>query len=158
VIQQVGGILIHPVRPGTLELVETIAAGQQSDPECLAAPGGQHVPDAVADHNGTADRDIQFLGGGDEQVRVRLRILDVVACNDHIDGRIDAERREILRSGRHATARGDGPRYLRLRQGIQQLPCAGKRPDFSPELPISLGVQAPQPLDAIRGDIHFRLA
>ena len=85
VIQQICGILIHPIRARPLELVEAITSGKQADPQRLAAPRGEHVPDAVADCNGARDRSIQPGRRGQKQVRVRLRILHVIACDHHVN-------------------------------------------------------------------------
>src|SRR5690348_10376112 len=49
VAQEVGRILIYPHGTGALELVLAIAAGEEAHSQAAGAPGGQHVPDAVAD-------------------------------------------------------------------------------------------------------------
>ena len=44
--------------------------------------GGEHVPHAVADDGRLLDRDADPRGGGDEQIRIGLRVLDLVAGDD----------------------------------------------------------------------------
>ena len=56
VLEQIGGILVDPVRSRPRQLLLAVAAGQQSDAQRPGAPRRQEVPHAVADHGRVLDR------------------------------------------------------------------------------------------------------
>ena len=47
--EQVGGILVHPVGAGPLELILSVATGQDANAERSGAAGCEEIPDAVSD-------------------------------------------------------------------------------------------------------------
>src|SRR5262249_1621890 len=64
----------------------------------------------------------------------------------------------VLACGLHSTARCNRPWDLCTSQRIQQLTRSGERADPAAELLISLSMQSTEPLDPVRGDLHFGLA
>lgn len=73
--QQVGWILIEAKRPGLPEFVRSIPAAQETYSQCTATKGRQHVPDAVADHDGSFDWRVEPRGRGKKQIRIRFGYL-----------------------------------------------------------------------------------
>ena len=55
VLEQIGRIFIDPSGAAALEFVGPVSSRQQSHSESVAAPCGQHVPDAVADNDRILD-------------------------------------------------------------------------------------------------------
>src|SRR5438128_11391200 len=51
VLQQVGRVLVHPIRASALQLLRPVAARQEADAECASAAGGEQIPYAVPDHD-----------------------------------------------------------------------------------------------------------
>jgi hypothetical protein len=64
----------------------------------------------VADDYGSLDWRSQPFGGSDKQVWIRLRMLDLIACHDSYQIRINIERSKIPRRGLQAATRRDCPR------------------------------------------------
>ena len=81
-LEQVLGVFVDAHRAGAFQLILAIAARQQADTEGVAAPGRQHVPDRIADHDAILDRLAEFFGRGEEQVRIGLGILYFITGDD----------------------------------------------------------------------------
>src|ERR1700716_2471934 len=79
--QQVPGILVDAVGPRALESLLPIAAGQQSDPERASTTRGEQIPDAIADNHSTTNLGTKPISRREEQVGVRLRVLDLITCH-----------------------------------------------------------------------------
>jgi hypothetical protein len=100
-----------------------VSAREQA--ERAGAAGGEQVPDAVADHDRILNVDPETIGCGQEQVRIRLGVLDLIAGYDRHGGRIDAERREHGAGRLEAAAGGDRPRRADPGERRQQLQAPG---------------------------------
>ena len=79
--QQVGRILIDPVRSRALQLILTVAAGKQTHSQGSAAASRKQIPDAIAHDNGIGNRYAQAFGGGEEEIRVRFGAGNLITCN-----------------------------------------------------------------------------
>ena len=91
---RVGRIGIHAERAGAFEFVFAIAAGQQSDAERARALRGDHVPDAVAEHERLADVHAKTFGGGEEQIGIGLGVFDLIARHHrHLSGSTPSDAR-----------------------------------------------------------------
>jgi hypothetical protein len=55
--EKIRGIVIHTNRSGIAKFFATISAAQQANAKRTTAPSRQHVPDAVADHDGGSNGD-----------------------------------------------------------------------------------------------------
>src|SRR2546426_940859 len=62
--QQVGRIIVHPVRTRPLELVSPVPPRKQANSQRQGPSRGEHIPDAVADYDAVGDWDVELLGGG----------------------------------------------------------------------------------------------
>src|SRR6516225_5683070 len=80
--QQIRRILVDADGAGLAQFVGAVAATQEADAERAAARGGEHVPDAVSDHDGTLDPPSQAILSGEKQVRIGFCVAHVVARDD----------------------------------------------------------------------------
>ncbi len=56
--EQIRRILVDTIRAAALQFVTPVSSGKEPDAERARAAGGQHIPDAVADH--TSGRNVHF--------------------------------------------------------------------------------------------------
>src|SRR5579859_2327771 len=54
-VQQIGRVLVHPIRAGPLELFLSVAPGEEADRQRARPAGGQEIPDTVAHHDRVLD-------------------------------------------------------------------------------------------------------
>ena len=78
VAKQVRRILVNAVRTGAFQFVLAIASGQQADTEGMSTARSKQIPNAVSHNNRSFDRHVQTVCRGDEEVGVRLRVLNLV--------------------------------------------------------------------------------
>src|SRR4029079_17053721 len=81
-VAQLVGVAIDPKSSGSSQLVLAVAAAQQADAEHSGPTRGQQIPDGVADHITLGGLNAETLCAGQEEIRLRLRALDV-AARDH---------------------------------------------------------------------------
>src|SRR5207247_11446559 len=79
VVQEVGRILVHPVRPGALELFLSITTREQSYAEGAGTASCEQVAYAGPYHDGLIDRVPQPFGGREEQTGVGRGLFQLVA-------------------------------------------------------------------------------
>lgn len=77
--QQVRGVFIHAQCAGPFKFIHSVSARQQPHAQRAAAPRSEHVPDAVTHHDAMLDRHAQTRRRCNEEIRVRLGVLHVVA-------------------------------------------------------------------------------
>jgi len=156
VLQHFGRVFIDAERARLLQLLDPVAAAHQADAERTAAHRGEHVPDAVADHHGVLDRRTQPLGGGQEQVGIRLGVFHLVPRDDRGAGGVDAERREVHRRGLHPSAGGDGPGDSCSGQPGEQFSRARQRADGACMAEVGGGVELAEAVNPLRADLRDR--
>src|SRR4051812_5749371 len=81
----------HAICARALELLFAVPARQQAYAERARVLRGEHVPDAVADDGRALEIDADAISRGDEQIRIGLRVLDLVARDNRISVGRDAE-------------------------------------------------------------------
>jgi hypothetical protein len=137
--EQVGRVLVDPVGAGPLQLFAAVAARQQADAERPGPPGGQQVPDRVADHDRVGDLGPEALGRGQEQVGVGLGVGDLVA-GDHRDAGRDPEQLKGGPGRRLEAAGRDRPGHAGLGEAGQQLARPRQHPHLAGPAAVGLGV------------------
>src|SRR5216684_266594 len=154
---QFGGVAVDAIGAGADQLVLAIAAAQHADAQHGGAPGGEEVPDGVADHVAVLGRDAETLLAGEEEVGGRLRAAHVASLHHHhVPGHLESgERRVDLRPPARG---GDAVRDSGFAQPPEQGDGAGQRPALGQELPEQLAVPALQRLRLIRREIVADLA
>jgi len=157
-VQQIQRVLVDPVGAGPFQFVLAVAAGQHPDAQRPGPARRQQVPDAVADHDRIADRDAEPVGGGQEQVRVRLGVLDHVAGHHRLPVEIDAQRLDGRRGAGHPAAGRNGPGDPDLVEPLQQRDGPRQRPDTRPVPGIGVGMGLLQPLDQVGRDVDVGFA
>src|SRR5215217_8175582 len=124
VVEQVLRIVVDPVGARADQLFAPVAAGEQTDAERARSSRGQQVPDAVADDHAGADLGPDPLGRGQEQIRVRLGVADLVARHKRRLGR-QAQELEREPGIALAAARRDRPANPVRGERRQQVGGAG---------------------------------
>jgi hypothetical protein len=56
VIEEVSRIIVDAIGTGLLELLATVAAREEADAQRPRSLGGEHIPDAIADHEAVSGR------------------------------------------------------------------------------------------------------
>jgi len=87
VTQEVSRIGVDAVRARPLQLVLAVASGHEPDAEGAGPPRREEIPDAVAHHDGLLNGAAEHIGGGYEQIGIRLRVRDQVPRDDGSIGR-----------------------------------------------------------------------
>ena len=101
---------------------------------------------------------VQALGRGEKEIRVRLRVLHLIARHHRCRRGIDTQSREACRGRLHAAAGGDRPADARARQRGEQFARTGQRSNRSGLLLKGERVSLAQPLDQCSVDLEARLA
>ena len=68
---ELGGVLVHAEGTRGQQLVGPVAAAEEADAEHAGPPGGEEVPDGIADHVAVLRFDAERLLAGEEEVRRR---------------------------------------------------------------------------------------
>src|SRR6202007_2247086 len=79
--------------PPAQQLAGPVAAAEEADAEHAGPPGGEEVPDGIADHVAVLRFDAERLLAGEEEVRRRLRARNVAPL-EHDRFLADPERLE----------------------------------------------------------------
>src|SRR2546428_339557 len=108
-----------------LQLRPSVAARKQTNPQRARPLRRQEVPYAIAENDGAGDVDAEPVGRRKEQVRIRLRMRDVVAGND--DLRLDAEQLDRWSGGPHVAARRNRPGHVLPVEPREQVAGTGQR-------------------------------
>ena len=80
--QQVGRIIVHPVRTRPLELVSPVPPRKQANSQRQGPSRGEHIPDAVADYDAVGDWDVELLGGSQKHIGVRFGVAHLISSHD----------------------------------------------------------------------------
>ena len=104
------------------------------------------------------DRRVQARGGGQEQVRIRLGVFDLIARHHWSYSGIDAERCEVDRRRLHAAAGGDRPWKSSVGQPGQQFAGAWQRANGGGHATIGLHMQMAQALELFFAEVHSGFA
>ena len=81
-LPELGGVAVDAECACARQLVLAVATAQQADAEHPGSPGGQQIPDGVADDVGVRGGHTKSLGARQEEIRLRLGALDVAALDD----------------------------------------------------------------------------
>ena len=98
--EHVGRVLVNAVCADPFEFFFSVTAGKDANPQTSRSPGCQKIPHAISNNHRIRYGNMQSLGGREEQIRVRLRALDLVSRDDGVSGLTPS----ILRDG-SATSR-----------------------------------------------------
>jgi hypothetical protein len=124
--EQVRRVLVDAVSPGAVELTPSIPAGEETDAKGPSPLGGEEIPDAVADDEAGVRGDAEAIGGGQEEIRVRLGVSDVVTCH-HRNPRWQTEKVDGVAGRLPSAAGGEGERHAEFVQTLEERDRASQR-------------------------------
>ena len=126
-------------------------------PSARARLRGEQVPDAIADDHAVADVDPDQLGGGQEEVGVRLGVADLVAGDERRVRRQAEELDPPARVPLGAAGR-DRPRDAEIGERREQLARARQRPDAVVVTKEGFAVEPWERRPASRGRVACRVS
>jgi hypothetical protein len=88
--KEIARVLIDAIRSRAFEFFPAVPAREEADAECTGAARGQKIPHAIPDHDSVGNIDCKLLARGDEEVRIRLRMLDLVSRDHRRSRRVDS--------------------------------------------------------------------
>ena len=138
-LEQVCGVVVHPIRPRALQLIRAIAAGQEPDAEHARAARGEHVPDAVADHHRIDHIDPELAHGLEEQIGIGFGVGHEITGDDRHAVR-QAQQLERRAGGGHPAAGRDREGAAELGEPRQQGARPRQRAHLADATPVRLGV------------------
>ena len=157
VAQEVRGVVVDPVRAGARGLLFSVASRQQPDAERPRPPRGEHVPDAVTDHDRVGEGDPEPVRRREEEIGIGLGAGHLVA-RDHRGASADPERVERPARVREAPAGGDRPRDADAREQREELPRPRQWAHLRCPPRVRLRVQRLQARDLVAAQRSARLA
>lgn len=81
--QHLGGICVDAKGARLLQFGLAVAAREKAHRERSPATRGEHIPNAIANHNAIFHGNAQPLGGADKYVGSRLGLCNIVASDHH---------------------------------------------------------------------------
>jgi hypothetical protein len=154
VLQEVRWVVEHAIGARTLELVESVAAGEQADSQRARTLCCKHVPNAVPDDERRSNVDAQTLGSRDEQIGVRLSKSHLIARDDRNVAEVDVNLCQGQACRLQSAAGGNCPGNSRRCQEGEKLCRAGQRANFVQAALVRFRVQPLQALDPCRLDLE----
>ena len=136
---------------GASQLVVAVAAAQQTDAQHARSPGGEQIPDRIADDVALLGWNAEPVAAGEEEIRLRLRSKDVTALDDDDCG-ANPERVERGVDLGSPTGRCNPVRDACLAQFGEQLDRSGKRSPLGKQLGEELAMSSLDPFCFLRGE------
>jgi hypothetical protein len=87
--KEIPRILVDAIRSRALEFFSTVPSREEADAECAGAARSQKIPHAIPDHDSVGNVHCNLFARGDEEVRIRLRMLDPVTRDHRRTRRLD---------------------------------------------------------------------
>ncbi len=108
--QEVSRVLVDAVGTGAFQFLLPVASRQEADSNRPCPAGGEHVPDAVPHHDAPVNRYVEMLRRGDEHIRIRFGVADLVPRHNR-DTCVECEEFEGLARAFHQPAGGNRDRH-----------------------------------------------
>jgi hypothetical protein len=80
--KEIPRVLIDAIGSRALEFFPAVPAREEADAKCAGAARSQKIPHAIPDHDCVGNVHGKLFARGDEEVRIRLRMLDLIS-RDH---------------------------------------------------------------------------
>ena len=90
--KEIARVLIDAICSRALEFFPAVPAREEADAKCAGAARSQKIPYAIPDHDSVGNVHCKLFARGDKQVRIRLRMLDLVSRDHRRVHRVDPDR------------------------------------------------------------------
>ena len=80
VLQHVERILVDAIGSGAFQFVLAVSSGEKANSQRTRTPGSQQVPYTISYHNGIANVSTQQFRGGEKQVGIGFRVLNLISA------------------------------------------------------------------------------
>src|SRR3984893_14064570 len=119
--KEIPRVLIDAIGSRALEFFPAVPAREEADAKCAGAARSQKIPHAIPDHDSVGNVHSKLFARGDEEGRIRLRMLDLISRDHRRTRRVDSYSVSAGPGARHSPTRRHRPRHLVRSQMFQQL-------------------------------------